>query len=86
MWLSWILAIPVGVLLAYVVAISVAENPDQIGYITGYVVAAFLVAFVVRWLYVRIRPADRRPSFWSPWIVVIAGIAFLLARVGSQAG
>lgn len=83
-WLGWILAVLIGGFLAYVVAISIGENPDQVGYILGYFGAAFLVALGVRWLYLRLRPADHRPPFWSPWIVVVAGIAFLLARLGNQ--
>jgi branched-subunit amino acid ABC-type transport system permease component len=83
---AWIPAVLVGAFLAYVVAVSVADNPDQTGYVIGYVSVAFLVALAVRWLYVRLRPAVRRPPFWSPWIVVIAGFLFLIARLGSQAG
>ena len=83
---AWIPAAVVGVFLAYVVAVSVAADPERAGYVVGYVGVAFIVALAVRWLYVRLRPADRRPSLWSPWIVVIAGVLFMLARLGSQPG
>ena len=82
---AWIPAGFVGGFLAYVVAVSVANNPEQTGFVVGYVGVAFLVALAVRWVYVGLRPADRRPPFWSPWIVVMAGFLFLLARLGNQA-
>ncbi len=84
-WLAWMLAALVGLALTYVLVVSVADNPEQVGYILGYVSVAFFVAIAVRWLYVRLRPAERRPLFWSPWIIVIAGLLFLLARLGNQA-
>ena len=83
---AWIAAALVGAFPVYVVAVSVAANPERTGYVIGYVGVAFVVALAVRWLYMRLRPADRRPPFWSPWIVVIAGVLFLIARLGGQGG
>jgi hypothetical protein len=78
-WVGWGLGLVAAAYLAFRIAISLSGDAEQIGYVVGFVGGAFLIALVVRWVYVRIRPAERRPSYWSPWILVLTAVIVLLA-------
>ena len=77
--MAWGLGIVAAAYLVFRVAISLTGNAEQIGYVVGFVGGAFLIALVIRWIYVRLRPTDGRPPYWSPWIVVLAAIIVLVA-------
>jgi drug/metabolite transporter (DMT)-like permease len=82
-WIGWVLATLVGAYHAYVLLISSRDDPEATGFVLGYMAGTVGLAMAIRLIYVRLRPRDRRPPFWSPWIVVIAGIVFLIARLGN---
>jgi hypothetical protein len=77
-WLAWLLAVLVAAWMVYLVAISVGEGTG-LGFLLGYIGGMFLLAMLVRFIYSRIR---HRP-FWSPWIVVVAGVLLLLVRLAN---
>jgi 4-hydroxybenzoate polyprenyltransferase len=82
-WVARGLALLSAVYLLYLVVISIGQAGDaeEAGYVVGTVVGVLAIALVVRLVYVRLRPSDSRPAFWSPWIVVIAAIVMVLTRV-----
>jgi hypothetical protein len=80
---AWFLAAISAVLLAFVAYQWVADDPGRIGYTLGYFGAAFLVALGVRWIYWRTRASETRPPFWSPWILPLMAVIFIIARIGN---
>jgi len=74
--------------LAYLLVISIAqaENAEEAGYVVGVLLGAVAVAIAARFIYVRLRPAQSRPSFWSPWIIVLAALILLLLRIANAVG
>jgi hypothetical protein len=85
-WVRWALAAVAAAYIGFVAAVSITNEPGDAGFILGYIAAAFLVALGVRWLYLRFRPAEKRSGFWSLWILPIAAVALLLARIGNSGG
>jgi hypothetical protein len=83
---AWILGALAVAYLAYLAVISFGDSAEQAGYVIGFVGGAFLIALVIRWIYVRTRAADVRPAFWSPWIAVITAVIVLVIRVANLAG
>ncbi len=83
--LPWILGLLAGAWLLYIAVVSIAQAPDAeaMGYVVGYLGGAVLIALVIRFIYVRIRSADARPRFWSPWIIVIAAVVTFIGRIGN---
>ena len=67
-------------------SLPTAEDRDE-G--TAYAVGAFFgalaiplaIAFVLRFVYVKLIRRDGRPV-WSPWLVFVAGVIAILARAG----
>ena len=85
-WVGWAVGALAVAYLAYLAAISIGESAEQAGYVVGFIGGAVLIALVIRWIYVRTRPAASRPAFWSPWIAVIAAVIVLITRVANMAG
>ena len=82
-WLARGLALLSAAYLVYLAVISIgqAEGAEEAGYVVGTVLAVVAIALVVRLIYVRLRPAESRPAYWSPWIVVIAAALMMLTRI-----
>jgi hypothetical protein len=79
---AWIAA---GLALALTTALRVLGFDDRstaylVGGALGSVVAAVLIALLLRFLYVRLLRRGR--SIWSPWTVVIAAVVTLIVAVG----
>jgi hypothetical protein len=82
----WALALVAGAYLAYLLVTSLAQSDsaESAGYVVGFLIGAFVIAFAARFAYVRLR-SDAGPLL-SPWIVVIAAIVVLVVRVANLAG
>lgn len=84
-WVGWAVGALAIAYLAYLAVISIGESEEQAGYVVGFIGGAVLIAIVIRWIYVRTRPADSRPAFWSPWIAALAAVIVLITRVANLA-
>lgn len=82
-WLARGLALLGAAYVVYLVVVSIgqAEGAEEAGYVVGTVFGVVAIALVVRFVYVRLRPAESRPAYWSPWIVVIAAALMMLTRI-----
>jgi hypothetical protein len=87
-WVTWGLALVSAAYLVWLLLISIrgAEDAEAAGYVVGTLLGAFVAALVLRFVFVRLRPAESRPPFWSPWIIVLTVIILILSRVASQLG
>lgn len=79
---AWIAA---GLALALATALRVLgfddrSAPYMVGGALGSLVAAMLVALLLRFLYVRLLRRDR--PIWSPWMLVIAAVVTFIVAVG----
>ena len=81
-WVARGLALLSAAYLLYLVVISIGQAADaeEAGYVVGTVIGVVALAGVMRFIYVRLRSAESRPAFWSPWIAVIAAILMVLSR------
>ncbi len=84
-WLPWVLGAVAAVYIVFLTVRSIASADDSeaVGYVLGYVAGAVVMALLIRFVYVRTRAAERRPSFWSPWVVVTAAIILLVTRISN---
>lgn len=69
--------------LVYLLVASLvqADGAREMGYVVGSLIGVLALALLVRFIYVRVRPASVRPAFWSPWIPVIAAVLMVLIRI-----
>ena len=78
-WIAACLALALATILR-VLGLDDRSTAYLLGSATGSVVAAVLVALLLRFLYVRLVRRDR--PVWSPWTLVIAAVVSLIVAVG----
>jgi hypothetical protein len=79
LWLAWIGAGALWLLLGFKLSPDAASGSEQAGYVTGGYVLTLVVAAVIRGVYYLVR--RRQVPFWSPWLLVIAAAIGLLAKL-----
>lgn len=76
MWLAWIGAGALWLLLGFKLDPDAASGSEQAGYVVGGYAFTLAAAAVIRGVYYFVRRREVR--FWSPWLLVIAaGFGFL---------
>ena len=81
-WVALGLALISAAYIAYalIVSIAAADDAEGLGYVIGFLGGILALAVLIRFIYVRTRPAESRPAFWSPWLLVIAAVLLIVTR------
>lgn len=82
----WALGLAAGAYIVYllVVSLAAADDPQGAGYVIGFIIGAFVIALIARFVYVKLRSGTG--PFLSPWIVVIAAVIVLISRLANAGG